>query len=140
VSTVRSAKIDRLYPPVQYVQANVPQAWAASSIFHFVQAMVGLHADAQQNQLKLDPTLPDWLPDLTLRGVKVGQDRIDLRFWREGEKTRWDVLNQPGKVKVQQKAWLPWSVGAAPATKPGKVTAPAERGEGLKKPGTKTGQ
>jgi glycogen debranching enzyme len=132
---------DFLTFPVQYVQANVPQAWAASSIFHFVQAMTGLHADAQQNQLNLDPTLPDWLPDLTLRGVKVGQDRIDLRFWREGGKTRWDVLNQPGKIKVQQKAWLPWSIGAVPAAKPGAAPAATpERTEGVKKPGTRSGQ
>jgi glycogen debranching enzyme len=129
---------DFLTFPVQYVQANVPQAWAASSIFHFVQAMTGLHADAQHNQLNLDPALPDWLPDLTLRGVKVGQDRIDLRFWREGDKTRWDVLNQVGKVKVQQKAWLPWSIGAAPAKKPGQEEAriPTERSEHSRKPGS----
>ena len=56
------------------------------------------------------------LPDLTLRGVKVGPDKIDLRFWREGDQTRWEVLGQPGKVTVQQKAWLPWSIGVAGTT------------------------
>jgi glycogen debranching enzyme len=97
--------------PVQYLQANVPQAWAASSIFHFVQAMVGLHADATRDELAVDPVLPEWLPDVTLRGVKVGSAKLDLRFWREGDRTRWDVLSQTGSVKVQQKAWLPWSIG-----------------------------
>jgi glycogen debranching enzyme len=121
---------DFLTFPVQYAQANVPQAWAASSIFHFVQAMLGIHADAPRGQLNVDPTLPDWLPGLTLQGVKVGPDRIDLRVWREGDQTRWEVLGQPGKVKVQQKAWLPWSIGvAAPAAKPEPQPArtPAER-------------
>src|SRR5205823_488166 len=58
--------------PVQYLGANVPQAWAAGCIFHFVQAILGVNADAPNNRLTVDPDLPDWLPDVTLRGLKVG--------------------------------------------------------------------
>lgn len=97
--------------PVQYLGANVPQAWAAGSIFHFVQAMLGIQADAPRNTLTVDPNLPDWLPDVTLRGLKVATSAVDIRFWREGSKTRWDVLSQQGNVAVQQKPWEPWKVG-----------------------------
>ena len=88
--------------PVQYLGANVPQAWAAGSIFLFVQLMLGLRADAPHNTVYVDPWLPDWVPDLTLKGLRVGEGKVDLRFWREGERTRWEVLNQEGELEVKQ--------------------------------------
>jgi glycogen debranching enzyme len=94
--------------PVQYPGANVPQAWAAGSVFHLVRAVLGLHADAPQRRLYVDPTLPPWLPDLTLRKVKVGTATLDLHFWREGEQTRWDVVAQEGDISVQAQPWTPW--------------------------------
>jgi glycogen debranching enzyme len=89
--------------PVQYLGANVPQAWAAGSIFHFLKAILGIQADAPHGRLYVDPTLPDWLPDVTLRGLKIGGGRIDIRFWREGKNTRWDVLSAEGGIEVEQR-------------------------------------
>jgi len=89
--------------PVQYLGANVPQAWAAGSVFHLVQAILGLDADAQKKQLIVDPVLPPWLPDLTLRRLRVGQAVVDLRFWREGKVTRYDVLSVTGELTVNLK-------------------------------------
>ena len=48
--------------PIQYLGANVPQAWAAGSIFAFMQAIIGYQPDAPNDMLYLDPALPDWLP------------------------------------------------------------------------------
>jgi glycogen debranching enzyme len=78
--------------PVQYLGANVPQAWAAGSVFSLVQAMVGFQPDAPAGQLALDPALPDWLPDLTLRDLRVGEMVFDIRFARDGAETGFDVL------------------------------------------------
>jgi hypothetical protein len=100
--------------PVQYLQANVPQAWAAGSIFHFVQAILGLRADAPRNRLFVYPQLPDWLPDVTLRGLRVGGSTLDLRFWRVGDRTHWDVRSEVGVVEVEQQAWQPWDVAVSP--------------------------
>jgi len=108
---------DPLNFPVQYLGANVPQAWAAGCVFHFVQSLLGLQADAPNNRLQVDPSLPEWLPDLTLRGLKVGPGTLDLRFWREGNTTRWDVLSQTGNVTVEPKAWTPWTTSAPPTTR-----------------------
>lgn len=68
--------------PVLYPQANIPQAWAAGSVFQFVQAMLGLEADAPNGRLVLSPTLPEWLPELRLRGLAVGASRLDLSVHR----------------------------------------------------------
>jgi len=96
--------------PVQYLGANVPQAWAAGSTFHFLQALLGLEADAPNQRLYVDPYLPDWLPDVTLHGLTVGTSRVDLRFWREGEETRWQATVHGDKIAVQQRTWQPWRI------------------------------
>ena len=78
--------------PVQYLGANVPQAWAAGSSFLLLQAMLGLQQDAPRGKLYVDPALPDWLPDLTLTDLRLGRHRFDIRFWRDGNETVFKVL------------------------------------------------
>ncbi len=78
--------------PVQYKGANVPQAWAAGSCFALLQALVGLQPDAPNGRLYVDPALPDWMPELTLRDLRLGRKTVDVRFWREGDDTLWDVV------------------------------------------------
>lgn len=99
--------------PVQYLGANVPQAWAAGTVFHLLQALLGLHADTSNGRLSVDPHLPNWLPDLELKGLNIGDSRLDLRFWREGEGTRWDVTRREGSIDVQEHAWRPRAVNQA---------------------------
>jgi len=100
--------------PVQYLGANVPQAWAAGSTFHFLKAILGLDADAPRGRLRVDPVLPPWLPDVTLRGLRVGRATLDLRFWREGEQTRWEASQRQGRIDVTKEAWRPWSAKSDP--------------------------
>ncbi|MBW4667450.1 MAG: hypothetical protein KME60_08470 [Cyanomargarita calcarea GSE-NOS-MK-12-04C] len=40
----------------------------------------------------------------------MGQASIDLRFWRDGDSTRWDASVQEGNIEVKQQAWQPWSI------------------------------
>jgi glycogen debranching enzyme len=86
--------------PVQYLGANVPQAWAAGSVFHLLRAILGLDADAHSNTLYVDPSLPKWLPDITLTNLRVGTGMVTLRFWREQNETRWDVLSNSNGLRV----------------------------------------
>jgi glycogen debranching enzyme len=78
--------------PVQYLGANVPQAWAAGSVFAFLQMILGFQPDAPNKRLYIDPLLPEWLPNLEVSDLRVGAEKFDLRFWRDGEGTRWEVL------------------------------------------------
>jgi glycogen debranching enzyme len=77
--------------PVQYKGANAPQAWAAGSCFSLLQTLVGFQPNAPKNRLYIDPMLPDWLPDLELRDIRVGSGVFDLKLWREGARTAWEV-------------------------------------------------
>jgi glycogen debranching enzyme len=94
--------------PAQYLGANIPQAWAAGAVFHLIQTILGLRADAPRGKLYVHPTLPRWLPDLTLRGLKVGRSSLDLRFWREDDGSRWEVLEAAGEIEVVEAPWEPW--------------------------------
>ena len=62
--------------PVQYLGANVPQAWAAGTPFMLLQAMLGLQQDAPRGKLYVDPALPDWLPDVTLTDLRLGRRAV----------------------------------------------------------------
>jgi len=86
--------------PVQYLGANVPQAWAAGSVFHLLRAILGLDANAHEKTLYIDPVLPHWLPDITLHNLRVGTSMVTLRFWREQDKTRYDVLSNRDGLKI----------------------------------------
>jgi hypothetical protein len=94
---------------VQYLGANIPQAWAAGSVFHLLQAILGLRADAPAHRLYVDPTLPRWLPDIQLQGLRIGRTRLTLKFWREGEASRWEVQTRDGPaIEVLEEPWAPW--------------------------------
>jgi glycogen debranching enzyme len=89
--------------PVQYLGANVPQAWAAGSAFALLQAILGIHTDAPQGRIFVDPTLPAWLPDITLLGLRLGRRSFDVRFWRDGDATRFEVLRGEAHVVEQRR-------------------------------------
>jgi glycogen debranching enzyme len=78
--------------PVQYLGANVPQAWAAGAVFAFVQALLGICLDAPRGRIFVDPDLPEWLPDITLTDLRLGRRHFDIRFWRDQDATHFEVL------------------------------------------------
>jgi glycogen debranching enzyme len=84
--------------PVQYLGANVPQAWAAGSVFTLLSAMLGFMPDARNSKLYVDPELPAWLPDLTLLDLRLHRHTFDIRFWRDGEETKLEVLRGDPRV------------------------------------------
>lgn len=87
--------------PVQYLGANIPQAWAAGTIFMLLRALLGIAADAPHNRLVVAPALPDWLSHLDLSNLRVGDARLHLRFWREGEDSRWELVEQQGEQTIE---------------------------------------
>lgn len=88
--------------PVLYPSgANIPQAWATGCIFHMVRILLGLHADAPHGRLYVQPTLPDWLPDLEIKRLRIGASTLHLRFWREGEKSCWRVISNQSVNKEE---------------------------------------
>ena len=89
--------------PGFYPRSCSPQAWSASAIVAIVQGLLALRPFAPLRTILTDPHLPEWLPDLTLEGVQVGDATFDLvvrrrRGGRISVRTRGDriaVLRRP---------------------------------------------
>jgi glycogen debranching enzyme len=87
--------------PVPYPVACSPQAWAAGALFHIVAAMLGMHPNARDGRLELlRPALPDWLPELRLRNLRVGDALVDLAFSGEAGSISVEVLRRTGELDV----------------------------------------
>lgn len=68
--------------PGVYPDSCSPQAWSASAVVALVQALLALRPVAPLRTILVDPHLPEWLPDLTLEGVRIGGATVDLRVRR----------------------------------------------------------
>jgi glycogen debranching enzyme len=103
--------------PGIYPDACAPQAWSATAVFWFVQAMLGLWTYAPLNAVIVEPELPEWLPELTLRNLRVKDARVSIQFRRDRKgKTDYRVLGRQGTVRVLRQP-APEDVRAGPATR-----------------------
>ena len=71
--------------PVPYPVACQPQAWAAGAIPYLVTGGLGLVPDALMGRLRIRrPSLPRWLNRVDVRGLRIADSSVDLRFERTG--------------------------------------------------------
>ena len=76
---------EELDDPVPYPVACQPQAWAAGSIPFLLECGLGLSPDALNKTLRIvRPSLPRWVGLVEVKGLQLGDARIDLRFERAG--------------------------------------------------------
>ncbi|WP_200947028.1 glycogen debranching N-terminal domain-containing protein [Lysobacter sp. Root494] len=98
--------------PALYPAANSPQAWSATTVFTLLQAMFGLQPFAPFRMLFVDPHLPAWLPEIRLRGLRVADVELSLRFYRNpGGSSDYEILEQRGQLHVIRQP-SPWSLTA----------------------------
>jgi hypothetical protein len=72
-----------------------------------LQSLAGIVPYAPAKLLMVDPVLPEWLPELTLEGLRVGDARVTLRFARDSDgKSTYEVKEREGKVRVVRQPWL----------------------------------
>lgn len=64
------------------------------------------------NVLFLEPWLPDWLPQVTIEDLRVGQARVDLKFRRaEDGRTHYEISQLRGDLHILRQP-SPWSITA----------------------------
>jgi glycogen debranching enzyme len=87
--------------PTMYPVACSPQAWASAAIFALVQASLGLNFDLPGCEIRFDrPRLPDFLQNLHVRGLRVGEAEADVLFQRFGAEVAATVTRRRGAVRV----------------------------------------
>ena len=92
--------------PLPYPGAQSPQAWSASATVQLLQVMLGLYPFAPARILGLvRPRLPAWLPEVTVRGLRIGDATVTLRFERQSDgSARHTVVDQTGTLHVLEVA------------------------------------
>jgi glycogen debranching enzyme len=89
--------------PVLYPVSCSPQAWASGAFFMLLQAMLGIQPEAHLRTLHIrNPVLPDFLDELTLSNLVVGQSQVSLQFSRYHDRTLANLLSISGEpLQVQ---------------------------------------
>jgi glycogen debranching enzyme len=83
--------------PVRYPVSCSPQAWASGAFFMLLQGMLGILPEAPARVLHVrNPVLPDFLNELTVSRLAVGDARVSLQFRRHGERTLAHLLEVSG--------------------------------------------
>ena len=82
--------------PVGYPVACLPQAWAAGSVFMLLQACLGLTVDGLAGEVAIvDPRLPIGIDRLWVEGLRVGDEKLDLRFENMGDRVAVTAKGRP---------------------------------------------
>lgn len=85
--------------PTFYPVACSPQAWAATAPLALLAACLGLSFDPQNRYVIFDrPHLPEFLQEVTLRGLSIGDARVDVQLRRTGTDVAVNVLARTGEI------------------------------------------
>jgi glycogen debranching enzyme len=90
------------YPePVHYPVACRPQAWSSGTLPYLLQSALGLIPNAVESELLIrQPALPEWLHEVRISNLAIGNSRVDLEYRRSDETTFVAVKRRDGDVKV----------------------------------------
>jgi glycogen debranching enzyme len=87
--------------PTFYPVACEPQAWAATAPLSLLQSCLGLRFDPDLRQVSLDqPAMPDFLDEITMRGISLAGGTIDVRLRRAGTGVVVNALERRGDLRL----------------------------------------
>jgi glycogen debranching enzyme len=87
--------------PTLYPVACSPQAWASAAPFAFLQACLGLSFDVPGELVRFrQPCLPDFLDQVVIRKLRVGDSQFDVMLRRYGADVSVNVLDRRGDGRV----------------------------------------
>ena len=87
--------------PTSYPVACAPQAWASAAPFAMLQACLGLEFDPGAEEVRFShPRLPDFLDEVLIRSLRIGQSRMDIVLRRHGSDVTVNILEKEGEGRV----------------------------------------
>ncbi len=91
----------RTQGPTFYPVACSPQAWAATAPLALLQACIGLGFEPQNRRVTFyRPVLPEFLAEVTLTGLSIGDAKIDVQLRRTGTDVVVSVLSRKGDISA----------------------------------------
>jgi glycogen debranching enzyme len=87
--------------PTFYPVSCSPQAWSAAAPLHLLQSCLGLGFDIDRRLITFDaPTLPNFVDEVTLHNLVIGDASVDLTLRRSGSQVLVDIRDRKGQVRV----------------------------------------
>jgi glycogen debranching enzyme len=87
--------------PTSYPVACSPQAWSSASAFALLGAALGISFHPAERQIRFTrPALPNFLDEVRLERLRMGDVSVDLLFRRYGHDASLNVLRKEGAVEV----------------------------------------
>jgi glycogen debranching enzyme len=87
--------------PTLYPVSCSPQTWASGAVFLLLQACLGLDVVGRERKIVFSkPRLPEFLQDMRILGLRVGEARVDLSLARHGSDVGINVLQRDGDCVV----------------------------------------
>ena len=88
--------------PTLYPVACAPQAWASGAVFLLLEACLGVSVVAPERRVLFSkPFLPEFLPEVSIRDLKIGNASVDLLLTRHDEgDVSVNVLRRNGALEV----------------------------------------
>ncbi len=91
----------RDFGPTYYPTACAPQAWASASLLAALQALLGLAFDPASGRIRFNhPMLPDFLEELRLSELELGETRADVVLRHQDGDVAVNVARRSGDVRV----------------------------------------
>ena len=87
--------------PTFYPVACTPQAWAAAAPLSLIQSCLGLDFDTAAREIRFErPVLPEFLDEVVLRRLSLGDETVDVALRRAGSEVVVTVLERHGDLRV----------------------------------------
>lgn len=87
--------------PTPYPVACSPQAWATATPVSLLQSCLGLGFDTARSSVVFkDPVLPDFLDDISLRRISLGESSVDIALRRSGSEPAVEITARRGRIGV----------------------------------------
>jgi glycogen debranching enzyme len=87
--------------PTLYPVSCAPQSWASAAVLMLLQACLGLEVSgAERKVLFANPVLPEFLREVHIEGLRVGDASVDLYLVRHREDVGINVVRREGRVNV----------------------------------------
>jgi glycogen debranching enzyme len=88
--------------PTLYPVACSPQSWAAGSVYLLLEASLSITFNAATGSIRMaGKCLPDFLHELTIANLRVGDAKCDLRIGHDGKSLCGTILRRTGDVTLE---------------------------------------
>lgn len=87
--------------PTLYPVSCAPQSWASGAVLLLLQACLGLQIQEAERRLVFsNPFLPEFLKEVQIKGLRVGEASLDLELVRQAQDVGINVLRRDGQVAI----------------------------------------